>query len=85
MQENLDFIAPQGVLRRNIQKSTGFIDDGYCKEEELISEVFVKGTEPKLLASCSRFKKPRRQRQREQQRLPSTYEMIGNIIRRIWR
>ena len=83
MQENLDFIAPDGVLTKKIQKSTGFIDDGYCNEEDLISEVFVKGTEPKLLASCSRFKKTRRQKQ-EQQRLPTAYEIIGNMIRRIW-
>lgn len=83
MQENLDFIAPEGVLKRKIQKSTGFIDDGHCKEEDLISEVFVKGTEPKLLANCSRFRRTGKRKQ-QQQRLPSAYEIIGDMIRRIW-
>ncbi len=84
MQENLDFVAPSGVIRTKIQKSTGYIDDGYCKEEDLISEVFVKGTEPRLLANCSRTKAGSRTR-RPQKRLPSAYEIIGDIIRRIWK
>ena len=75
-----------GVLKTKIQKSTGYLDDGYCKEEELISEVFVRGTEPRLLANCSRseIRRERTTRRRPQQQLPSAYEIIGDIIRRIW-
>ncbi len=42
----LNFIAPPGVVSREIDKSTGLLATNSCPREFLISEIFVQGTEP---------------------------------------
>ena len=80
MQEDLDFIAPPGVAIRKLEKKSGLLDDGYCNPEDVIEEVFIAGTEPKLLANCSNTSSPTEY----EENMPSAYQIIGNIIKRIW-
>ncbi len=46
MEPQLDFIPPEGIVFRNIDKTTGLIATSYCPREYVIKEVFIQGTEP---------------------------------------
>lgn len=44
--EDLDFIPPQGVTFKLIDRKTGRLASSECPEEDLLQEAFVEGTEP---------------------------------------
>lgn len=46
MEPELDFIPPPGVVFVDVDKTTGLLATPNCSSEDVIREVFVKGTEP---------------------------------------
>lgn len=46
MEPQLDFIPPEGVVFRNIDKTTGLVATRSCATENIIREVFIEGTQP---------------------------------------
>jgi membrane carboxypeptidase/penicillin-binding protein len=52
MEAPLDFVAPPGVLHRRVDLRTGLLDDGACPADQVVTEVFVAGTEPTELSPC---------------------------------
>ena len=46
MEEELDFLAPPDVVFKNIDQATGQLATQYCPSRNIVTEVFVQGTEP---------------------------------------
>jgi penicillin-binding protein 1B len=46
MEPELDFIAPSGVVSRQIDKTTGLLSTPDCPSEDVATEIFIEGNDP---------------------------------------
>ena len=46
-----EFLAPSGVLFKQIDKETGLLKSEKCPEEKIIREAFLVGSEPRIICN----------------------------------